>query len=183
MTTTAADDSISEIDPSPTAVAESTASSDPSKELVASTPIRAAHGYSSRVAMIWFCSAAICLSLAASLQIGENRRVYLPFVGVPVPESCSFYRMFRVDCPGCGLTRTFIHMMHGRISDAWNLNPTGVFVFLFFASQIVLGACRFTFGERMAVVRNWSRWNNICLATLASALLVQWTIRLGAAWL
>ncbi|MFO1062855.1 MAG: hypothetical protein U0892_03130 [Pirellulales bacterium] len=47
-------------------------------------------------------------------------------------------------------------------------------------TQIVLGVCRFTFGERTAIVRNWSRWNNICLAALASALLVQWTIRLGA---
>jgi hypothetical protein len=39
------------------------------------------------------------------------------------PVLCTFRNLFGVRCPGCGLTRAFACLMHGRLSDAWAYNP------------------------------------------------------------
>lgn len=51
------------------------------------------------------------------------------FAVVPVglvehgPVLCIFRNLFGVRCPGCGLTRAFACLMHGRLADAWAYNP------------------------------------------------------------
>ena len=47
------------------------------------------------------------------------------FPGYPLPETCMSRSVFEVDCPGCGLTRSFIAIARGDWSLAWHLNRTG----------------------------------------------------------
>ena len=66
-----------------------------------------------------------CVTLAAVMQVGDNRRVYFPGTSAPLPELCMLYSRFGVDCPGCGLTRTFIYMAHGQPGQRLAYEPCG----------------------------------------------------------
>ena len=56
------------------------------------------------------------------------------------PESARFYPrcVFRATtgflCPGCGTTRALHHLLHGRVAEAWHLNP---FLFLIMAVALL----------------------------------------------
>lgn len=36
---------------------------------------------------------------------------------------CVFQSMTGLDCPGCGITRAMHHLLHGRLDEAFRLNP------------------------------------------------------------
>lgn len=42
------------------------------------------------------------------------------------PIICPFRRMTGLPCPGCGLTRSWVYLAHGRWSDSWAAHPFGV---------------------------------------------------------
>lgn len=42
--------------------------------------------------------------------------------GLPAVEVCSFRGLTGLPCPGCGLTRGFCAISHGRFADAWDFN-------------------------------------------------------------
>jgi len=81
----------------------------------------------------------VVLFLAVLLENrGEGRTqvVYLPGMSSPLPETCYSKRMFGMECPGCGLTRSFIAMASGDVSRAWLFNPGGVLFFLMVVFQV-----------------------------------------------
>ena len=64
---------------------------------------------------------AIVLSLLLSSDGGK--RVSLG--SVPIPPSCISSSLFGVNCPGCGLTRSFILLAHGKWGAAWQMHRFG----------------------------------------------------------
>jgi len=54
---------------------------------------------------------------------------------LPRVSLCFFNRVTGLPCPGCGLTRGFCALSHGRLLEAWALNP---FSFLFYAAAVAL---------------------------------------------
>jgi len=44
---------------------------------------------------------------------------------VPLPPSCVSREVFGVPCPGCGLTRSFVYLAHGRFQDSWHAHHIG----------------------------------------------------------
>lgn len=70
-------------------------------------------------------SAAI-IGLAAVMTTVNNRQVALPWLQqFPLPEICQSRVWFKMDCPGCGLTRSFIHFFHGRWDDSLQMHRLG----------------------------------------------------------
>ena len=81
-------------------------------------------------------AATVVLTLAAILRIPDGQRVALPGMSwLTVPEMCFSKAWFGVSCPGCGLTRSFICMMHGHLSEAFAYNRVGPILFLFTVLQ------------------------------------------------
>lgn len=64
------------------------------------------------------------------------KSVYLPGSKIPLPESCASRRITGYDCPGCGLTRSFISISHGQFQRAWEFNATSFVLYPFCAIQI-----------------------------------------------
>ena len=75
--------------------------------------------------MLGLCLTVLVLS--SLLTVRDGRQVLMPILGEPLPELCHMKRYTGIDCPGCGLTRSFISLAHGRVLDAWRYNP-GAFV-------------------------------------------------------
>jgi hypothetical protein len=121
------------------------------------------------------------LLLAWSMTTGSERTVSLPVVGV-LPETCTLYSRLGVDCPGCGLTRCFIHLAHGRIASAWGVNPVGILLFIYVGLQIPLAIAmlaRFHEAPRDVLwLQRINPWNEKAAILLLLALLVQWIVRL-----
>jgi hypothetical protein len=56
--------------------------------------------------------------------------------GTPIPELCTYRRVLGIECPGCGLTRSFSFMAHGSWLEALKVNWMGPPFFIVVASQI-----------------------------------------------
>jgi hypothetical protein len=67
------------------------------------------------VLVAWICGALLGLSRL------------LPAQGIPsfLPglDTCAFHAATGLPCPGCGLTRAFVAISHGRFHQAWGLHP------------------------------------------------------------
>ncbi len=53
-----------------------------------------------------------------------------------IPYTCMTRRVFGVKCPGCGLTRSFVLLTHGRLRESLRAHRVGVLLYLFFVVQV-----------------------------------------------
>lgn len=62
---------------------------------------------------------AFCLAISAVLAI----LFFYPPSQYPFYPACPIQRLFHLQCPGCGSTRAFAALLHGRLREALRLNP------------------------------------------------------------
>lgn len=74
----------------------------------------------------------------------------MPTGGLGV-DLCWFHNLFDLPCPGCGLTRSVVHITHGRWATAWAYNPFGFVAYACFLVAV---------GHRVAP----SRWRRALLS-------------------
>ncbi len=75
---------------------------------------------------------------SAAVLLGVFAAAFL--LSVPVVEKvplCFFHHVTGLDCPGCGLVRSFISIAHGQFREAVRFNALGPLVFLFFLFSLV----------------------------------------------
>jgi hypothetical protein len=129
---------------------------------------------------------AIFLALAVGVVIasftfgvGQSKKVTLPGLGVSLPSVCQFKNATGLDCPGCGLSRAFIHLAHGDPRGAWRYNPAAALVFVFVVAQIPYRSIQLWRIRRGQGELNWRRVGNWAIGILAVALLSQWLVKLA----
>ena len=117
------------------------------------------------------------LAAALVLDTRGSRQVILPPAGVSLPESCMFHRTTGFDCPGCGLTRCFIAIVHGRWEQAWHFNPAGYAIFALVAFQVPYQLFQLRrIGRGLEPARLLrAEWFLVAMIPL---LIVQWILRL-----
>ena len=129
--------------------------------------------------LVWFLGSASLIGLAWFLRVGDERQVLLPWTNWPLPELCTFRRQLSMDCPGCGLTRSFIHLVHGDIASAWKLNWVGVIIFGYTLAQPPLALLHWAgLQEQSGPAGNLARrlmvLNQYLLIGLAILLIARW---------
>ncbi len=82
----------------------------------------------------WWFRHGVMLLLAA-VVIGAAAQV--TFFGWDVPVMCTWRRILGIECPGCGLTRSFVFLAHGELVEGFRMNALGPPMFLLVASQLV----------------------------------------------
>lgn len=122
----------------------------------------------------------VVLLLSAMLRVQGQTQVALPLVSAPLPELCSWRRYFGVDCPGCGLTRSFICLAHGDVARAWGYNPAGLMLFTGMLFQFPYRGMQLArrargLADRPAPTRLWIVWTVLLVVTL----LGQWAWRMA----
>jgi hypothetical protein len=72
---------------------------------------------------------AIALSVigaAAMLDVLAEERVAIRGLqDYPLPHTCTSRVLLGISCPGCGLTRSFVHLAHGQWREAWHVHRLG----------------------------------------------------------
>jgi hypothetical protein len=83
------------------------------------------------------------LVLVASLLLDvKSGAVHLPVAALPLPPLCMSKELFGMDCPGCGLTRSFVHLAHGRWTESWQAHRLGWLLAALLLAQIPYRALR-----------------------------------------
>lgn len=81
-----------------------------------------------------------CIAGAFLLHGSPDGRLWLPVplvrAEVPLPDTCWSRRLLGISCPGCGLTRSFVAMAHGRLRQALDFNLMGPFLYMLCWCQI-----------------------------------------------
>lgn len=69
---------------------------------------------------LWVALGALMVTLGAYLLYQQGPS------GVPWLPKCTFHQLTGLNCPGCGMTRAAYSTLHGRIGEAFRLNPLGM---------------------------------------------------------
>lgn len=86
------------------------------------------------------------LVMAGLLHVTLSEEVELGGpTGYKLPSMCMFRSLLHWPCPGCGLTRSFVHLMHGQWQSAWQMHRLGWLFLVAVMAQIPyrLAALRF----------------------------------------
>ena len=128
-----------------------------------------------QVLMLLVAVGILTMSILMRVQ-GENA-VLLPGAVWPLPDSCMSRYWFGVDCPGCGLTRSFICMSQGEFARAAHFNFAGPLAYLFAVIQIPWRGWQLwrwkKFGEAF-----YSPWLFAAPIVVLCVLIAQWLLKL-----
>ncbi|MBS0201945.1 MAG: DUF2752 domain-containing protein [Planctomycetes bacterium] len=81
--------------------------------------------------------AAVIIGLSLVLSVRDDGKVAL--IGLsnwPLPETCGLRSTLGINCPGCGLTRSFVYLAHGEWQRSLAIHRIGWLVAVFFVLQI-----------------------------------------------
>ena len=84
----------------------------------------------------WLCGSVAVVAAAAVLQFEPPDQIVIPLINYPLPQSCWTRRWLGFNCPGCGLTRSFVLAAHGELGQAFRMHPIGTLLFAFLVLQI-----------------------------------------------
>ena len=118
--------------------------------------------------------------LATLLVVIDGERVGFFFLpDYPFPPLCSMRSLFGVDCPGCGLTRSVIHLVHGRVAQSLAVHHLGWLLFLIIVVPVPLRIWYLFRGELSLF--NQRAPQTFLWITLGSALCLDWIWKLFSA--
>lgn len=126
--------------------------------------------------VLWLAVAALGASVL--LVDSGDGLLRLPFAGTSLPPTCAFRQTFGVDCPGCGLTRCFVALAHGRLLAAWHYHPLGTLLFAILTAQVP-----YRLWQLRRLARGQPEWNHRLLWPAASVLIamlfIQWGLKIS----
>jgi len=110
---------------------------------MAAEPYHDSKGAAPHWEMLAICLAVVVLSLLFEVR-SDDRVAFFAWTSHPLPETCGCRALFGIPCPGCGLTRSFVHLAHGRWAQSWRAHHLG---------WPLAGALLFQFPYRFAALR------------------------------
>ncbi|WLD14847.1 DUF2752 domain-containing protein [Planctellipticum variicoloris] len=130
--------------------------------------------------MAWLWLSMLVILAALVLEVRADQKVALAvFPDSPLPESCTARSLLGIDCLLCGMTRSQIHLAHGRWQEAFTTHRLGWLAALLIAGQIPY---------RLLRISGWiAPPGKVLSATIAALilglLLVNWFDRCLRLWL
>ena len=105
------------------------------------------------------------------VELPRGRVAVRGLTGLALPPSCPFRSLAGIRCPGCGLTRSFIHLAEGDWRASWRAHRLGMPLAALLALQIpyrVLALCR----PGMGAIPG--RWRAALVAAFLALLIANW---------
>jgi Protein of unknown function (DUF2752) len=136
-----------------------------------------------RTEHLWLLGVAAIAIVGSFVLIPVNNQLLslkLPCVSSPIilPETCMFRRTFGIPCPGCGLTRSFVAMAHGRFLSALRFNTMGPIIFVFCVLQIPYRIAAYTDLSQFRTLRlSLERRSDLILWIITGGLMISWAVK------
>ena len=107
-----------------------------------------------RPLLTWRTALLLCLPIGCVVLYARD-----PADGGIYPP-CPFRAITGLDCPGCGTGRALHRVLHGRIDEAFVLNPFAMVALPVVAAALFLAAWRSLGGRRLPSVQfpPWTGW-------------------------
>jgi len=117
-------------------------------------------------------AAAIVLVLSFVLvEVPDGRVAVRGWTAYPLPQSCVARTMLGVHCPGCGLTRSFIHLAEGDWAAAWRSHRLGAILAAVLIFQVPYRLLALRRPDRPIIPIRWQARLGLLLIAL---LIVNW---------
>lgn len=128
--------------------------------------------------MLGLAIAVVLLALAFEVR-PDQRVAFAVLPRWPIPETCQSRRLFGIDCPGCGLTRSVVHLAHLRVRDSLAVHPLGWLMFLLIVLQIPYRLLALARHDDTPLGTRFPRYVG---ATLIALLIGTWLLRTALHW-
>jgi len=119
---------------------------------------------------------AIALVAAPLLSVSPGDRVgarWMP--DLLMPPMCMSRAVYDIDCPGCGLTRSFVHLAHGDWRSSFQSHRLGWLVMALAVFQIPYRAHLLWGSRRFAIPKPMG---NAIIILLILLLVVNWGLKM-----
>lgn len=124
--------------------------------------------------ILLLCAAVV--AAACVLQVLPNGRVaIIGFADHPLPHSCLSRSLFGIDCPACGLTRSFIHLFHGDLRASWDTHRLGWLFAAVLVGQVPYRLAAMQYPRRDYFGRVWV---NAAIYAVLTLLILNWVVNL-----
>jgi hypothetical protein len=127
------------------------------------------------VTMLWL-SIGIILAAFLMQTRGHEQVAFNWLPTMPLPELCGSRAMFDVECPGCGLTRSFISLADGDFARSFWFNRVGWLLALAVVLQIPYRAYALWELKHRITDRRWPVWFGYFLI---AALVGNWLLKVA----
>lgn len=129
-----------------------------------------------RFAVLWIFAACGIFAIALILTSSGHSRSEVSIAGttLTLPDLCQFKRIFARDCPGCGMTRSFIYTARLQLDKAWSVQPIGTLLAIFLAASIPYRIWQIHQLRRGLRIRSTTQFEASLIVTLALSAYVRW---------
>jgi hypothetical protein len=113
--------------------------------------------------------AAVAVVLALSFALVEvpgGRVAVRGLAAYPLPQSCVARTLLGFNCPGCGLTRSFIHLAEGDWASSWRSHRLGGLMAAALIFQVPYRLLALRRPDRPLIPTRWQGWLGLLLIAL-----------------
>jgi hypothetical protein len=96
---------------------------------------------------------AIAVAVVAASMLLTPGAEHVALFGWDLPPLCVFKAVTGWDCPGCGLTRSFVYMGHAAFLEAFRMHGLGPLLYAVVVLQIPLRIRRLATRYRLPATR------------------------------
>lgn len=125
---------------------------------------------------VWLILCSAIVVAAFSLEVRGSEQVGSAFgPDFVLPSLCLYRNFLGLDCPGCGLTCSFIYLAQGDLRASWEMHYLGWLFALIVAGQIPYRICRLCWPGKLRIGPAAMFWLSAGMSVL---ILGAWLIKL-----
>jgi hypothetical protein len=83
------------------------------------------------------CIVVAAVGLLCQADVGRSTEDAVVLWGRELPSTCIHRSLTGRDCPGCGLTRSVVLALGGRLAEARAMHPSGLWVTVWLLAQVI----------------------------------------------
>jgi len=80
----------------------------------------------------YICIFGVILTLTFLITFHQNNKNNLTFFNLKLPPLCLSKSLTNTECPGCGMTRSFVNIAKFNFGEAFKLNRVSIPLFIYF---------------------------------------------------